>query len=134
MYRLSISLLIFLLQQPHNAGALDHDRQAVWSELSHAPYFFMALVPELYPLLIMGGGDNTGDSPTSDICLYDMSANSWKQVASLPMAMLNTAVATIDDSTVIVFGGYTDGKTTRSAMDSCITTVEIKQAESYHYI
>ena len=131
-YRLSISLLIFLLQQPHHAGALD--RQVVWSELSRAPYFFTALVPELYPPIIMGGGDNTGNSPTSDICLYDMSGNSWKQVASLPMARLNTAVATIDDGTVIVFGGYTNGKTTRSAMDSCITTVEIGQAESYYYI
>lgn len=131
-YRLSINLLIFLLQQPQHANALD--RQAVWSELSRAPYFFTALVPDLYPPIIMGGGDSTGDSPTSDICLYDMSENSWKQVASLPTARLNTAVATIDDSTVIVFGGYTNGKTTRSAMDSCIATVEIGQAESHYYI
>ena len=131
-YRLSINLLIFLLQQPQHATALD--RQAVWSELSRAPHFFAALVPELYPPIIMGGGDSNGDTPTSDVCLYDMSGNVWKKVASLPTARLNTAVATIDDSTVIVFGGYTNGKTTQSAMDSCITTVEIGQAESSYYI
>ena len=131
-YRLSINLLIFLLQQPQHTRALD--RQAVWSELSRAPHFFTALVPELYPPIIVGGGDSRGDTPTSDVCLYDMSGNTWKKVASLPTARLNTAVATIDESTIIVFGGYTNGKTTQSAMDSCIATVEIGQAESSYYI
>jgi len=126
-YRLSIKLLIFLLQHPHHARALD--RQAAWSELSRAPNFFTALVPELHPPIIMGGGNNRGDTATSNICLYDTSDNSWKQVASLSSARLSSAVATINDSTVIVFGGYTDGTTTQSAMESCISTVEIGQAE-----
>ena len=51
-YRLSINLLIFLLQQPQHTRALD--RQAVWSELSHTLHFFTALVPELYPPIIVG--------------------------------------------------------------------------------
>ena len=131
-YRLSINLLIFLLQQPQHTRALD--RQAVWSELSRAPHFFTALVPELYPPIVVGGGDSRGDTATSDVCLYDISGNVWKKVASLPNARLNTAVATIDESTIIVFGGYTNGKTTQSAMDTCIATVEIGQAESSYYV
>ena len=66
--------------------------------------------------------------------MYDMSGNVWKKVASLPNARLNTAVATIDEGTVIVFGSYTNGKTDQSAMDTCIATVEIGQAESSYYV
>ena len=58
-YRLSINLLIFLLQQSQHTKALD--RQAVWSELSHAPHFFTALIPELYTPIIVGVRDNRGD-------------------------------------------------------------------------
>ena len=66
--------------------------------------------------------------------MYDMSGKVWKKVASLPNARLNTAVATIDENTIIVFGVYTNGKITQSAMDTCIATVEIGQAESSYYV
>ena len=131
-YRLSINLLIFLLQQPQHTRALD--RQAVWSELSRALHFFTALVPKLYPLIVVGGGDSRGNTTTSDVCMYDMSSNVWKKVASLPNARLNTAAATIDESTIIVFGSYTNGKTTQSVMDTYITTAEIGQVESSCYV
>ena len=98
-----------------------------WINITAAFHHWTSLVPHSSPPATVGGR-NKGGSATDDISVYILS-RSWRKVASLSSARSQVAVAAINDNAIIVFGGYTKGGTTASAMSSCVDTVELGQAK-----
>ena len=98
-----------------------------WKKLCSTPNHDAALVPCSNPPVIVGG--NFHGQATSDITVYSVSENRWKNCASLSGPRISVAVASIYDDTIIVFGGYTSGRNVEAAMESSLTTVEMGKIE-----
>ncbi|XP_065893217.1 uncharacterized protein [Dysidea avara] len=95
-----------------------------WKKLLNALHFNAAIVPYSSPPVILGGSDIKG-KPTSDIRLYDPSRNLWVHVGSLSSARCYVGVATINSTTIMVFGGTRFGGGVESCMAASFTKVEI---------
>jgi len=100
-----------------------------WIKLKAATHWRTALVPNFFPPVLVGGQDQMGTTPMSYIKMYDDSKKSWKNIASLSSARSAVAVAVLDDNAIIVLGGCTKGNDLSNAMSSCLTTVELGQAQ-----
>ena len=121
MYQLPVKLL---LEQPLYSNQL---KTRTWKKLCSAPHHDSALVPCSNPPVIVGG--NFRGQATSDITVYSISENRWKNCASLSGPRINVAVASIHNDTIIVFGGYTSGRNVEAALESSLTTVEMGKIE-----
>ena len=120
-YQIAIDEIISLLDQPISTGAVS----TIWKKCSPAPHFNTSTIPYSNPPVIVGGGSRDGTIPTSDIMLYDISKKSWRKVDSLTSARKNVGVALLNNSTIIVIGGNTEGGSVKAGMVSSLTTVEI---------
>ena len=103
-----------------------------WITMTNATQWSTALVPSSYPPVVVGGDDESGIVPTSDIAMYDDSSKSWKKIASLTSARSAVAIATVNNNAIIVIGGYTKGDSMANAQSSSLTTVELGQAQLLH--
>ena len=112
-----------ILDQPLSTSATSNQ----WKIMSPAPHGFTATVPYSNPPVIIGGisHDNQGAVPTSDVCVYDSSKNSWRKVDSLTTARVSVAIGLLNNNTIIVIGGYSGGLGVERALASSLTTVEI---------
>ena len=120
-YQITIEEMISSLDQPLSTGAVSKK----WKECSPATHWKTATVPYSNPPVIVGGGNQDGTIPTSDIMLYDVPKKSWRKVDSLTTPRQNVGLALLNNSTIIVIGGTTDGSSTEAGKASSLTTVEI---------
>ena len=93
-----------------------------WATLLSAPHYNTALVPHLYPLVIVGG-DIQG-VPTSNVAILDIIKNKWDRLASLQAARSYVAIVPVSHDSILVIGGSTGGEDVAGAMANCISTVE----------
>ena len=120
-YQITIDEIISSLDQPLYTGAVSPK----WKKCSPATHWRTATVPYSYPPIIVGGGYRDANIPTSDIMLYDASKKSWWKVISLASARQYVGVALLNNTTIIVVGGITDGSSVEGGEASSLTTVEI---------
>ena len=105
-----------------------HQGTNEWIELPPTSYYYNSLIPNSSPPVFVGGEDKQGVQ-SSNVSMYDSYSNSWRYVDSLSSPRSSVAVATIDDYSIIVIGGYTKGHSTTAAKLSSLPVVEIGQAE-----
>ena len=96
-----------------------------WNKRSPPTHGRTATVPYSNPPVMVGGGDQVGTIPTSDIMLYDASKKSWRKVDSLTSARQYVGVALLNISTIIVIGGNIDGSSVEAAKVSSVNIVQI---------
>jgi len=128
-YKVPIVDITTSIVQKHNSDTLTK-----WTELSAADHWCTALVPSSSAPVVVGGkhGISEGDTPTTDIKMYDNSNKSWKKIGSLSSARSRVAVAAIYSNAIIVIGGCSKGGTVANRKSSCLTVVELGQAELLH--
>ena len=122
-YQIPVQDMMSSLDQPLSTGEVTQ-----WKKFSPAPHWKTVTVPYSNPPVIMGGSSHSsqGGAPTSDVCIYDSSNNSWRKVDSLTSARSNTGISLINSNTVIIIGGCTKGVGgIEAAMSSSLTLVEI---------
>ena len=101
-----------------------------WSRLTTMHYWAVALVPNSFPLMVLGGTDRTSTVQTAEINIFDRFSKSWKKTeSSLTSARSTAAVAVIHNNAIIVIGGCTSRVSTASAKSSSLSVVELGQAE-----
>ena len=120
-YQITIDEIISSLDQPLSTGAVS----TKWKKCSPATHWRTATVPYSNPPVIVGGGSIDGTIPTSDIMLYDESKKSWRKVDSLTSARQYVGIELLNNSTIVVIGGSTEGGSVEAAKASSLTTVEI---------
>ena len=103
------------------------DTSTKWIKMTNDTHWATALVPSSSPPVVVGGSDQSGT--TSDIKMYDDSSKSWKNISSLSSARSQVAVAAVNNNAIIVIGGYTKGGSVDNRKSSCLTTVELGQAQ-----
>jgi len=101
-----------------------------WITMTDATHWVTGLVPYSSPPVVVGGWDQSGT--TSDIKMYDDSNKSWKNISLLSSARSKVAIAAISNNAIIVIGGITKGGSWANAASSCLTTVELGQAQLMH--
>ncbi|XP_065884127.1 uncharacterized protein [Dysidea avara] len=84
---------------------------AKWSTLTPTTHWHTALIPNSSPPVVVGGENETATVPTEDIKMFSM------------------AVATLNNSALVVIGGCTKGGTVHCSLSSSLTTVELGQLE-----
>ncbi|XP_065906643.1 probable serine/threonine-protein kinase roco4 isoform X2 [Dysidea avara] len=108
------------------------DTPTKWITMTNATHYNTALVPSSSPPVVVGGQDQSGTTPTSDIKMYDDTSKSWMNIASLSSARTEVAIAAVNNNAIIVIGGCTKGGSMANAMSSSLTTVELGQAQLIH--
>ena len=103
-----------------SAAQYTSDQTTHWNKLSPAPHFGTTIIPYSYPPVIIGGRD-AQNVTTADVRVLDVPNNSWKKVASLTAARSAAAVVPINHDSILVIGGFTDG---RDPEAHSISTVE----------
>ena len=119
-YQIRVEEMLSSLDKPLSTGAVSTQ----WKELSPATHYDTATVPYSNPPVIIGGSDINGVA-TSDVNLYDASKNSWSKIDSLTSARSNVGIGLLNNNTIIVIGGTSDGVGVEGAMASSVSTVEI---------
>ena len=87
-------------------------------------YYKMSVVPNSDPLVVLGG-DNWRNKPTSAVVIYDYKTESWNEVASLSSPRAYCAVATVGECGLLIIGGCTETKSEKASNSSCLPTVEL---------
>ena len=100
-----------------------------WIKMTSAINTFSAFIPNSVPPMVVGGTDESGTIPTSDIMMYDDASNSWRKIASLSSARSEVAVAIINNNAIIVFGGCTRGGNSLISKVTSLSTVELGQVK-----
>ena len=105
-------------------GHSTSDVSAGWKKLSPSSYYDTVTLPNSFPPIIIGGGDDNF-APTSDINLFDVSKNTWRKVGSLTSARDSVGVASLNSNSIIVIGGASGGVGIEGAKKTCLATVEV---------
>ena len=87
-------------------------------------YYKMSLVPNSDPLMVLGG-DNWRNKPTSAVIVFDYKTESWNEVASLSSPRAYCAVATVGQCGLLVIGGCSETKSEKASNSTCLQTVEL---------
>ena len=98
-----------------------------WIKMATVVSKFSALIPNSFPTMVVGGINESGTIPTSDIMIYEDSSQSWRKAAALSSARSEVAIATINNNAMIVFGGCTESGSATISRASCLSTVELGQ-------
>lgn len=124
-YQIPVDQIISSVNQPTSAGAAVSCKK--WKELSAPPHWRVATVPYTSPPVIIGGNSHVeqGGVRTSDITIFNTSKNSWRKVGSLTSPRNSIGVALLNNKTIIVIGGSSNGVDIEAAKASSLTTVEI---------
>ena len=125
-YKLPVANIIASIDQQHS------DTSSRWTELTKLEHFHATLVPYSSPPVIVGGWKSNIKTSTADITMYDNSDYSWKKIGSLSSPRCIVAVAAVHNNAIIVIGGCTKGDHEVNYKSSCLTIVELGQAELLH--
>ena len=117
-YQLPINSIISSIGQPPTNGQSNN-----WNILPNAPHYHTALLPQSYPLVIIGG-DDIQCIPTSDIVILNLTKNTWNKVASLSTPRKHVAVVPINHDSILIIGGTKGGEGVQANKASCVSTVE----------
>ena len=112
-----------ILSLPHSLSYTDKDNTK-WHQLTDAPCWRTALVPNTSPPVIIGGSKQ--GITVNDITIYDNASNKWNKILSLPINCAWTTVAVINQS-IIVMGGCSDTKTNEIRDSTALSDVNIGQ-------
>ena len=104
-----------------------------WIELAQTTHRVSSLASSSSPLIVLGGC-NTSGATTADIQMYDTSTEKWKKIDSLSFARSRTAVAAINNDTVIIVGGCTKDGSISDRQESSLTVIELGQIEKSNYV
>ena len=126
VYRLPVASITSSIDGQHNSAISSR-----WTELTAVTHSYTALVPGSSPPVIVGGWNHRDKTSTADIKMYDNSDHSWRSVGSLSSARCLVAVAAVDDNAIVVIGGCTKGGHKADRKLSCLTTVELGEAELF---
>ena len=124
-YQIAIEEMMSSFNQSPSTSATSNQ----WKMKLPAPHYNTATVPYTYPPVIIGGSDVKGVR-ISDVSLYDSSKNIWSKVDSLTSARNNVGVALLNNSSIIVIGGCSDGLGVKGCKAHSLTTVEIGDIRS----
>lgn len=91
-------------------------------------YYKMSVVPKSDPLLVLGG-DDWRNKPTSAVIVFDPKTESWNEVASLSSPRAYCAVATVGERGILIIGGCTETKSDKASNSSCLQTIELYYIE-----
>ena len=116
-----ILMLALLLDQQIHIG----QQNSAWIEEAMVPFSRVG-VASTHPPMIAGGSFNSKLS--SDVFILDAESHAWKKVASLTSPRSSVAIATINNTTIMVIGGYSKGGSVEAAAESSLTTVELGEA------
>ena len=108
-YRINTAYEVLVDMVISSAAQLTSNQTTHWTELSPAPYYGTAIIPNCSPPVITGG-DDTQCVPTVDIRVLDVPNNSWKKLASLTTARAFAAVVPINHDSILVIGGISGGR------------------------
>lgn len=122
-FTISVDSLIETKQPEFHTSQDDHK----WSELCHTEYWNTSMVPNTYPPVIIGGDDEEFKA-VKNISLYDKSSDSWRTISQLPISCAGATVTAVNN-TMIITGGYTDGKDIDATM---LTSVMLGELELKH--
>ena len=113
------------------SGDQQHNRHTPTklTELTVADHWCTAIVPSSSPPVVVGVGDITGTTTTSDTKMYDNFNKSWKKIKSLSSARSHVAVAAVYNNAIIIIGRCTKGGSAANCKSSSVTIVELGQAE-----
>jgi len=103
-----------------------------WTELTPPTHWFAAPVPNSSPPIVVGGQDTT-NTVTADIKMYDNLNKSWKTIGTLSSARCYATVATVYNNAIVVIGGHTKAGSKANAKSSSLTLVELGQVELLHH-
>ena len=117
-YQLTINSIISSIGQPPTSGQSNN-----WNTLPYTPHYDIALLPQSYPPVIIGGSDIQG-VPTSDVAVLDITKNTWNRVASLSTPRTLVAVVPISHDSILIIGGTKGGDSVQANKTSCVSTVE----------
>ena len=120
-YHIPTEELILSFDQSLSPGAVPLQ----WKKLSAPTHYSATTIPYSNPAVIIGGRNQSGDVPTSDVSLYDIHKNSWRKVDSLTSARKYVGVALLNSHTIIVIGGASGGVGVEGTKASSLSTVEI---------
>ena len=82
------------------------DTQSAWNALSNTPTYGPAAAVLLGNLFAIGGNEvSTGGVTKKEVYMYSPSTNSWIYTSDLPAPRVDTAVAELSPSELIVVGG-----------------------------
>ena len=87
-------------------------------------YYKMLVVPNSDPLVVLGG-DNWRNKPTSAVIVFDYKTESWNEAASLSSPIAYCAVATVGECGLLIIGGCTETKSEKASNSSSLQTVEL---------
>ena len=118
------NIIASIIEQQNNTKA-----PTKWTKLTSADHWFTAVVPNSFPPVVVGGWNHNDCISAPDIKMYNYSRKSWKKIGSLSSARCDVAVAAVYNNAIVVIGGYTKGDTKANALSSCLTVVELGQAE-----
>ena len=105
-----------------SAAQFTSNQTAHWTKLPVAPHFGITIIPNSFPLVIIGG--HKQNVRTVNIVVLDVPNNSWKKIASLTTARSATAVVPINHDSILVIGGTTGGRDIEGAKAHSISRVE----------
>ena len=128
-YKMPVANITASIHQQHNS---DTPAKFKWTKLTAADHWCTAIVPSSSPPVVVGGENQTGTIPTTDIKMYDNSNKSWRKIGSLTSARSYAAVAAVYNNAIIIIGGCTKGGSIANCKSSSVTMVELGQAVLLH--
>ena len=114
-YQIAVDKIISSVTQPPTSSP-----SVQWTTIPSAQDYYVAIVPNWCPPVIIGGSD-VQDVPTADIAMLK---EPWSKLASLSSPRLGVAVVPINCESILVIGGTTGGKTGKERDAHSLTTVE----------
>ena len=125
-YKLPVASITTSVDQQHS------ETSSRWINLTPATHTSTALVPSSSPPVVVGGWKNSSKTSTADIKMYDNTDHSWKEIGSLSSPKSSVGVVAVHNNAIIVIGGCTEGGHKVNHKSSCLTVVELGQAELLH--
>ncbi|XP_065901884.1 kelch-like protein 3 [Dysidea avara] len=104
------------------------DTPTKWIAMTDSTHRSTTPVHSSSPLIVIGGENERGAS-ISDVKMYNDSSKSWKKIASLSSPRSSVTAGLVNNNAIIVIGGITKGGDAEDALTSCLTTVELGQAQ-----
>ena len=124
-YKIPVANITASIDQQHKS-----DTPTKWIELNEADHWDTALVPSSTPTVVVGG--QYEGIATAVIAMHDNSNKSWKNIGSLSSARCDVSVAAVYNNAIVVIGGCTKGDSPANHKSSCLTVVELGQANLLH--
>ena len=96
-------------------SAVDKNEDVKWIPLQNTPNFRSGLVADSDHPIVVGGNDKSGE-PTSDVSIYDPTADKWSNVGQCVRRHLRSCVIAVSSSSFVVIGGCSNHKVPKNSL------------------